>query len=155
MNHTTASAAYSPSTTRSPLDGIGTASLRPLPETRGTRVIVLAPAAVPEGVPEGFIDVDDLIGGQEADPAAAEALAQGRRVVSSHYYGAGRPSLASLRLQKGWSQRQLAAQAQTSQPYIARLENGGVDPQLSTLRRIAEALGVPVTTLVESVPERS
>jgi len=63
----------------------------------------------------------------------------------------GQLSVAQLRLQKGWSQADLARRAETSQPYIARLERGQVDPQISTVRKLARALGVPVATLVEAI----
>ncbi|AOW80012.1 XRE family transcriptional regulator [Halodesulfurarchaeum formicicum] len=38
------------------------------------------------------------------------------------------------------TQRELADRAEVSQPLIARIEGGDVDPRLSTLRRIVEAL---------------
>ncbi|MFB6110794.1 MAG: CBS domain-containing protein [Halodesulfurarchaeum sp.] len=38
------------------------------------------------------------------------------------------------------TQRELADRAEVSQPLIARIESGDVDPRLSTLRRIVEAL---------------
>jgi predicted transcriptional regulator len=40
----------------------------------------------------------------------------------------------------GLTQSQLAGMADVSQPLIARIEGGDVDPRLSTLRRIVEAL---------------
>lgn len=46
-----------------------------------------------------------------------------------------------LRLAAGLSQRELASQAGTSQPAIARLEAGGGEPRLSTLDRISDVLG--------------
>jgi predicted transcriptional regulator len=41
----------------------------------------------------------------------------------------------------GLTQSELAEQAGVSQPLIARIEGGDVDPRLSTLRRIVNALG--------------
>jgi len=41
----------------------------------------------------------------------------------------------------GISQAELARRMGTGQPTIARLELGGVDPKLSTIERINEALG--------------
>ncbi len=38
------------------------------------------------------------------------------------------------------TQSELAERADVSQPLIARIEGGDVDPRLSTLRRIVEAL---------------
>ena len=46
-----------------------------------------------------------------------------------------------LREERGLSQQELARLVATSQPAIARLEAGGVDPRLETLRRLSDALG--------------
>ena len=54
-----------------------------------------------------------------------------------------------LRAQKGWTQQALAERAQVSLGYVVRLESGHYDPKLSTLRKLAKALGVPVTALLE------
>ncbi|MGD9892533.1 MAG: helix-turn-helix domain-containing protein [Dehalococcoidia bacterium] len=45
-----------------------------------------------------------------------------------------------LREARGMSQQELARRAGTSQPAIARLEAGGVDPRLETLHRLGRAL---------------
>jgi transcriptional regulator with XRE-family HTH domain len=42
----------------------------------------------------------------------------------------------------GWSQRELAQRAGVPQPVIARLEAGDNDPKLSTLTKLAHALGL-------------
>jgi transcriptional regulator with XRE-family HTH domain len=47
------------------------------------------------------------------------------------------------------SQRELAAKAEITQGYIAQLEQGlKKNPSLEVLRRIAKALGIPVTELL-------
>jgi len=48
--------------------------------------------------------------------------------------------LRRLRKEAGLTQRQLAELANVSQPLIARIEGGSVDPRASTLRRILAAL---------------
>lgn len=99
----------------------------------------------------GAVDIDDLVAEFEAESADnADAIAQGRQWVAENFY-TDRLSLAQLRLQKGWSQAELARQAETSQPYIARLEQGRVDPQISTARKLARALGVSIETLVNAL----
>lgn len=104
------------------------------------------PLAVP-----GAIDIDDLVAELEAgSPDNTEAIAQGRQWVAENFY-ADRVSLAQLRLQKGWSQAELARRAKTSQPYIARLELGKVDPQISTVRKIAKALEVSIEALANAL----
>jgi DNA-binding XRE family transcriptional regulator len=104
----------------------------------------------PSVAPAGAVDIDDLLAEFEAVPATAKAIAKGRHWVSKNFYK-GSKTLAALRLQHGWSQAELARQVGTSQSYIGRLETGGIDPQLSTVRKIALALGVPVAELVESL----
>lgn len=49
----------------------------------------------------------------------------------------------------GWSQRELARRCPTSRSHISRLETGHPGMQLSTLRKVARALGVPLAYLVE------
>ena len=106
--------------------------------------------AQPSVVSPGAVDIDDLLAEFEASPKAAKAVAKGRQWVAKTFYGGG-TSLAALRLQHGWSQAELARQVGTSQSYIGRLEKGGIDPQLSTVRKIALVLGVPVTALVDAL----
>jgi transcriptional regulator with XRE-family HTH domain len=60
--------------------------------------------------------------------AAAEALEPGYQV-------------ARVRILQGLTQQELATRVGTKQPSIARLESGTVEPRLSFLRRVAEALG--------------
>lgn len=52
------------------------------------------------------------------------------------------------RLDAGLTQRQLAVMAGLTQPGLAAIERGGNDPRLSTLNRIAHALGRSTRELV-------
>lgn len=52
--------------------------------------------------------------------------------------------LVAYRAEHGLSQRALAALVGMKQTAIARLERGDVEPRLSTLVRLAEALGTPL-----------
>lgn len=47
-----------------------------------------------------------------------------------------------LRTERGLSQQELAERMGVAQSVVARLEAGGVEPRLSTLDRVAQALGV-------------
>ncbi len=58
-------------------------------------------------------------------------------------YELGR-QVRELRESNGLSQRQLAERMQTTQSVIARLESGGTKPSLTTLERVAAALGTSV-----------
>jgi predicted transcriptional regulator len=57
--------------------------------------------------------------------------------------------IKQLRKRREMTQEMLARTAGVSLAYIGRLETGHHDPKLSTLRKLAKALGVPVTALLE------
>jgi transcriptional regulator with XRE-family HTH domain len=58
--------------------------------------------------------------------------------------------LKKLRERQGLSQAALAKKAQVTDAYIAQLETGKkANPSLDVLKRLARALGVPVTELLE------
>jgi transcriptional regulator with XRE-family HTH domain len=57
--------------------------------------------------------------------------------------------LKRLRGARSLTQEQLAKRSGVSHGYLARLEVGMHDPSLSALAKLAKALGVPVTTLLE------
>jgi ribosome-binding protein aMBF1 (putative translation factor) len=115
---------------------------------------VLAPVEVPEKLSEGFADIDSLVAEEERNPHNIAAIAKGRQLVADTTYAGPKQPVCYFRLRKGWSQKQLAERANTSQSYIARLESGAVDPQVSTLRRLAEVLGMPTAQLLDALPTR-
>jgi transcriptional regulator with XRE-family HTH domain len=57
-------------------------------------------------------------------------------------------TLRRVRQAKGLSQTALAKRARLSRVYVNNLEGGKYDPTLGVLKRLAKALGVPVTALV-------
>jgi transcriptional regulator with XRE-family HTH domain len=57
--------------------------------------------------------------------------------------------LKRLRTERGFTQQALAAKAKISRGHVARLEAAGNNPTLVVLERLARALGVPVTALLE------
>jgi transcriptional regulator with XRE-family HTH domain len=57
--------------------------------------------------------------------------------------------LKALREERSLSQASLGKQAGLTREYINKLEAGQHDPTLGALQRIAKALGVKVTALVE------
>lgn len=64
--------------------------------------------------------------------------------------------LKTLRLHKKLTQAQLARRAHVSQPYIARLERREkTNPSLTVLQRLAQALGVPSSAVVEALSSRA
>ena len=55
--------------------------------------------------------------------------------------------VTQMRKAKGITQAELAERCDTTQQQIARIENGSVDPRLSTLRRVAAALDCELSDL--------
>jgi transcriptional regulator with XRE-family HTH domain len=66
--------------------------------------------------------------------------------MSSRRFGV---TLKRLRERTGLTQEVVAKKAGVSRAYLARLEMGRHDPPLSRLRKLARALSVPVTALLE------
>jgi ribosome-binding protein aMBF1 (putative translation factor) len=114
-------------------------------------VVFLEPVIVAATLPEGFADIDALVEKAEADPVTRQALVEGRKAIAQNYYAGGVRSLAYYRLEKGWSQKELAARVGTSQSYIARLEAGSIDPQVSTLKRLSAVLDVTPAVLLDAI----
>lgn len=105
---------------------------------------------------------------EEADSAAAamhEILAQesGRIAVCppieepektvGHWVKWVSSQIRSLRTEAGLTQTQLAKLANLPQSHISRLENGEHSPSFLTLRKLADALNVPVKELDPSAPD--
>lgn len=53
------------------------------------------------------------------------------------------------RINRGWSQTQLAEAIGSRQPVISRLEQGNGNPSLSTLQKIAKALDLSLQVLMK------
>ena len=91
-------------------------------------------------IPEGFEEIDSVIEEYERDPAKAAALKAARQRLAKKLATA--TTLAKLRLSRGWSQKRLADAIGTSQPHIARIENGRDNVLLATANQLAKALRV-------------
>lgn len=124
---------------------------QPTSTTPGQVIYLEFPIPAKPPILSGAIDIDDLVAELEQSDEAAEAIAKGRQWVAKSFYRGQPSSIAQLRLKKGWSQAELAKRASTSQSYIARLELGNVDPQVSTVIKIAKALDLPVAAVVEAI----
>jgi len=64
-------------------------------------------------------------------------------------------TLRELRLRAGISQRQLAARMPVPRSYVSKLENEKVTPTLWSLERVARALGVTASEVLERCEHRS
>jgi len=56
--------------------------------------------------------------------------------------------IVSLRQAKGWSQEQLAERASMQRSYLGDLERGLRNPSVRRLVKVANALGVPIASLL-------
>ena len=61
--------------------------------------------------------------------------------------------LRAIRQRKGVSLRALKKRSGVAVATLARIEAGGYDPRLSTLRRLAKALSVTVAELIGERPK--
>lgn len=77
-----------------------------------------------------------------ANPRRAAALQRARQRISKEISDDSIFSLVKLRLNAGLSQAELAEAMDTQQPAIARLEKRTAEPNLSTMVKLAEVLGV-------------
>ncbi|ABG03558.1 transcriptional regulator, XRE family [Rubrobacter xylanophilus DSM 9941] len=64
------------------------------------------------------------------------------------------PKLRQLRRQMGWSQHELARRSGVDRATISAIESGKRDPSGSTMRKLADALGVPVAELYKEPLEQ-
>jgi transcriptional regulator with XRE-family HTH domain len=55
----------------------------------------------------------------------------------------------ALRLERGMTQAELAKRARISRMHVIRIETARQAPTLGVMERLAKALGVPVTALLE------
>ena len=58
-------------------------------------------------------------------------------------------NLRKLRLKKGLSQGNLAKELNVDTAYISNIENGRMNPTLSTLEKISKALGISSSELLK------
>lgn len=112
-------------------------------------VFALETSVVHPPMREGFRDVRDRIAELEANPRRAAALARARERLAEKVHEGG--SLAAIRMSKRLSQTDLANKIGTSQSRLSRIESGRDDPQLSTVAKIADALGVDLAVVAEAL----
>lgn len=97
-------------------------------------------------VPDGFEDIDAAVEALERQPERRALLRAARRRLAQKLGPTG-GGLATLRLSKGLSQKQVAEAIGTSQPHIARIENGRDNVLLATANQLARALDVTLNDI--------
>lgn len=99
-------------------------------------------------VPDGYTSIDDVISEHERDAGRHAALQRARQRLAQALYANAPRTLAVLRMERGMSQRELAAKMHTSQAHVARIEAGHDDLRLTTLRKLASALEMSVSEII-------
>lgn len=116
-----------------------------------TGIVVQREFRVPPARPlRGGVPLADVMRQLEADPQMAEHLAAARRELATAFDQEA-ATLRALRLAAGLSQAKLAERAGTTQPFIARIEAGTVDPGTDMLARIADGIGVDATVVFNAI----
>lgn len=59
--------------------------------------------------------------------------------------------LRALREERGWSQEEFADRAGLHRTYVSAVERGVRNPTLSVLERLAKALGISITAMLQGV----
>lgn len=102
-------------------------------------------------LPKGYVDIDAFVANFENDPQQRQAIEGARRKIADVLYNERPHSLSALRLRNGWSQARLAVEMATSQSHIARIESGREDVRLSTLKKLANKLGVQLDIVIRAI----
>lgn len=101
-------------------------------------------------LPKGFTSVDDMLDSLPTDDGWEQALIAARKELSEKLHP-DTITVASLRLARGWTQRQLAEKYGSSQAHIARIESGKDDVRISTIEKLSEVFNVSACTVMEAI----
>lgn len=91
---------------------------------------------------------DDLLAEVDSDASLRLDVESARRWVADSFYAV--PTLASLRLRAGLSQRELGERCNLQQEHISRYESGRIEPKLSVASTLAAALGVSLDEFTQA-----
>lgn len=117
-------------------------------------VLKLVPPSEIRRSKRNFVDIDQLIEREESTPEGIAGITEARAELASELELIDGKTLKSFRLAKGLSQAKLAELMRTSQAHIARLESSA-DMQVSTMIRLAQALGIDAHAALEAVLSRA
>lgn len=80
-------------------------------------------------------------------------MAVGRSKVDAARLEAFGLRIRALRLERGWSQEELAERSHLHRNYVGGVERGEINLSLTNVYAIADGLDVPTTDLVEGEPD--
>lgn len=122
-------------------------------KSQPTQIYVFEAAIIHPPQRPGWRDINVRLEEVERDPRRAEAIARARQKLATSCFK--ERTLSAIRLEKGLSQAQLARRIDTSQSRLSRIEAGLDDPRLSTVRKLAEALGESVSSISDAIGRAS
>lgn len=106
---------------------------------------------IAEGHPrDSFSEFDRLVVSLGSDAETNALVAEGRRWVGSTFYGSESPTLATLRLAAGLSQREFGDACGLDQPHVSRSESGRHEPGLTMAAAMAKTLNVSLEVFYEA-----
>lgn len=117
-------------------------------------VISLALYQSADVMPERACSAGSLLKKWEA-AGRGEVIRQGRARLASRVQQSEGLTLRAMRVGRNMSQSEVAEEVGTSQPHIARLEAGRVDPGRSMMRRLASLFGVDMNAIDSALELRS
>ena len=136
---------------RSTLKVVGTYSVESsTTETGFCDVVVVDQSRPRERVLPNHVSIEDLEARLSKIPGMAKELVSARNWVAETLYP-NQTTLRTLRLAAGLTQTMLARKIGTSQPHLARMEQGQGDMMRDTMRRLCDALCVDMNTLDEAM----
>ncbi|MEZ5680703.1 MAG: helix-turn-helix transcriptional regulator [Erythrobacter sp.] len=101
--------------------------------------------------PDGFVSLSDFVKQNFADPDRPALAKIRRRKADERLSKEKVPTPAYLRLLKGLSQAQLAAEIGSSQAAIARMEGGFERPSFEKILKLQQALETSFDDLMEAI----
>ncbi|WP_083300753.1 helix-turn-helix transcriptional regulator [Jeongeupia sp. USM3] len=105
--------------------------------SRPIHVVHVAPKATQSA------DIDDFISQLcTEDPRLDAAISEGTKWVGETFYADQPDSIKKRRMAAGLTQAQLAKRMDTSQSYVAKLENSDIEPGFDVIRRLSAALSL-------------
>jgi transcriptional regulator with XRE-family HTH domain len=94
------------------------------------------------------MNANDYFKKLESDPEYRESERKHKHILDLA------DEILRLRMQKGWSQAELAKRAETRQANISRLENGMLNPSVNFLQKVAKALDADLSLHVEDKADK-
>lgn len=136
---------------RSPLKVVGTYSVESSTTDVGYCEVVVVDQSRPrEQILPNHVSIEDIEARLANVPGFKAELVSARQWVADALYP-NTQTLRTLRLARGLTQTMLARMIGTSQPHLARMENGQGDIMRETMRRLCDALQVDMNTLDQAL----